>query len=118
MRLSLLVDRLQHAGIERNIRLGPFAALEDQRDNGKHRAVRKCRFHALVVAQAAALRSSRYGWMALGVLTKRQGDARVTKASFVYCSWAAVDQLGRKRHRMPVVARRRWQVVVVSNRGR
>ena len=26
-------------------------------------------------------------------------------------------ELGRKRHRMPVVARPRWQVVVVSNRG-
>ena len=44
-------------------------------------------------------------------------DARVTKASFVHCSCAAADQLGRKRHRMPVVARPRWQVVVVSNRG-
>jgi hypothetical protein len=31
--------------------------------------------------------------------------------------WDGAKQLGRKRHRMPVVARPRWQVVVVSNRG-
>ena len=39
------------------------------------------------------------------------------QGEFVHCSCAAADQLGRKRHRMPVVARPRWQVVVVSNRG-
>jgi hypothetical protein len=41
-------------------------------------------------------------------------DARVTKAG---ASIAVAHQLGRKRHRMPVVTRPRWQVVVVSNRG-
>ena len=44
-------------------------------------------------------------------------DARVTKAVSSIAVGAAADQLGRKRHRMPVVARPRWQVVVVSNRG-
>ena len=33
MRGSPLVDRLQRAGIERDVGLGAFAALEDQRDN-------------------------------------------------------------------------------------
>ena len=51
MRLSLLVDRLQHAGIERDVGLGAFAALEDQRDNRQSRAVRKGRFHVWIIAQ-------------------------------------------------------------------
>ena len=37
--------------IERDVGLGGFAALEDQRDNSQHRTARKRRFHVWIVAQ-------------------------------------------------------------------
>jgi hypothetical protein len=44
-------------------------------------------------------------------------DARVTKAVLSIVVALLLISPGRKRHRMPVVARPRWEVVVVSNRG-
>jgi len=84
---------------------------------------RRWRISAMQAGTTPKKRTSLNGRAALKLMrldgaecSPRASDARVTKA-ILHCSWAAADQFGRKRHRMPVVARPRWQVVVVSNRG-
>ena len=51
-----------------------------------------------------------------GARRSDQAASDAHQGEFVHCTCTAAGQLGRKRHRMPIVTRPRWQVVVLSHR--